>query len=468
MKRKIFRKLALVLTMSVMLGLTGCGANDPAGDVNESVEVPVENKEAVPAPAETPAPTISDNMKSLLGEWIMIGMDTESYFYMTDDQEGTATVSFYEEDGKVKADYQDNYYNTLEIYGAVLSEQKEKAYETAANNWHGEFARKEKANGDVRYFKVVVEGDVLHVVEHNDYLYQDYETGEMVNDFYERNCLYVKADAPNQQEIIDSYRYMETVTVSNVKELYNAIGSRKHIILKGGVYNLSDLTDADRNNSHINRGGYYDDERNEYVEYDIAAAAIYMRSLDNIYFEGEAGAEVLIVTEDAAESPFQMENCANIVMKNLTLGHEVEPGACSGAVLSMYDCFNMTIEECHLFGCGTYGFDAAYCRSVDVKNCDVYECSEGLAYLINCSGWNVTGTNFRDTIGYCMFALSGSGEMVFDNCVIKNNICWGETDCFISADEYYRITFSNCTFQGNSYKNLYVGNVIFDNCIFED
>lgn len=459
MKKRTLKNFVLTLAMSLVLGLAGCGVSEPV-ETDEKQETKVESSVEVSAPVESTS-SISDNMKSLVGEWTMLGVNDYAFYSPADNGE-SATLVIYEEDGKVKADYAASSYAMLEIYGTVLTEKNEKAYPDSTNSWSAEFGKKIDAEGSERSFKVTREGDVLHLIACNQYSYE-YD-GETLTEEYQQDCIYVKRDNPNAKEIMDSYRYKETITVSNVKELFNAIGSGKRIILKAGEYNLSQLPLEDRNNDALNYGGYWDDELYEYVEYYIENDAIYMSYLNNICLEGEAGAEVRIVTEECSEAPINFSNCENIVLRNLTLGHAVEPGTCSGSVVYLYDSYHMTFEDCRLFGCGTYGFDASGCSDVTVNNCDIYECSDGLLYVINSEGWQFKDCTFRDTNGYSGFNLWGSWNISFDNCTIKNNSCMGE-NCLICANEYDSVTFRSCTFKNNSYAWLYEGGVYFEECV---
>ncbi len=47
--------------------------------------------------------------------------------------------------------------------------------------------------------------------------------------------------------------------------------------------------------------------------------------------------------------------CDGAVLKGLVLGHEVEKGECDANVLKLLTSQSVTVENCSLFGCGTYG-----------------------------------------------------------------------------------------------------------------
>ena len=49
-------------------------------------------------------------------------------------------------------------------------------------------------------------------------------------------------------------------------------------------------------------------------------------------------------------------NCTNCVVENLTMGH-TEGGFCSGGVIGARQTSNLTVKDCDLYGCGTYGLD---------------------------------------------------------------------------------------------------------------
>ncbi len=473
MKQKVLRKsvkaFAMALGMTMVLGLTGCGEAAPGTVEGQSVETSAsaESTGAQTGSAESgTAATIDSRLQGLLGQWqTFADCYEDGDIWMSEDYGGSTEVVFFEEDGKVKADYSSFDEGSVEIYGATLTVVNEKIKPGSKTDWYAEFGRREK-EGSVRYYKVSLEDGLIHVVSHNEYTYDDYDTGKPEVNVYEWESIGIQAENPQYEALLDSFRYTETVTVSNVKELYNAIGSKKHIILKAGTYNISSLSEADRMNENINQRGYYDDENYEYVTYNVTEDTIYMDNIYYLFLEGEEGAEVSICTNDPYVAPLEFGSASHVVLKNLTVGHNVERGQCTGSVICLSDSRFVTIDNCKLYGCGTYGVEAYSTGNLNVKNSDIYECSYGLVYLNNCYESTIEDCTMRDSNGYCMLELPGSWGMTFRNCTISNNVCDGFFS-FIEASTP-SVTFENCTFTNNSYSSLKKGDVSMKGCVIND
>ena len=103
-------------------------------------------------------------------------------------------------------------------------------------------------------------------------------------------------------------------------------------------------------------------------------------------------------------------NCANIMVKGLTVGHTEEPGYCLGGVLFFMNSQDILVEDCGLFGCGTLGVKADSSKNIQIINNDIYDCSVGGVELTNCDDVNVDGNTFRD-LGGSEFRVYGCGTV---------------------------------------------------------
>lgn len=90
------------------------------------------------------------------------------------------------------------------------------------------------------------------------------------------------------------------------------------------------------------------------------------------------------------------ENCSNIHVKGLTVGHTEEPGSCRGGVLGFRNCQDILVEDCGLYGCGTIGVMGENSRNMQIVSNDIYECSVAGVEFTNCDDVNVDGCTIRD------------------------------------------------------------------------
>ena len=87
--------------------------------------------------------------------------------------------------------------------------------------------------------------------------------------------------------------------------------------------------------------------------------------------------------------------CSDITLSNVTMGHAVEKGYCSGSVIRIDGCDNITIENDDLYGCGTYGLECYRSQGVRVNDTTIRECTYGIT------------------------SIYLSSDMEFNNCVLK-------------------------------------------------
>lgn len=90
------------------------------------------------------------------------------------------------------------------------------------------------------------------------------------------------------------------------------------------------------------------------------------------------------------------ENCSNIHVKGLTVGHTEEPGSCRGGVLGFRNSQEILVEDCGLYGCGTVGVMGESSKNMQIVNNDIYECSVAGVEFTNCDDVNVDGNTIRD------------------------------------------------------------------------
>ena len=454
MMKKFKSSLALV-SCSMLLLLGGCSSG----------AVTVEQQSTTAAERENPTAkqqeqAVSEHLDSIVGEWNLLVMQGDEYYQLAEDLDSAGSLDIYVEDGKYKIDYLGKDYGYSEYYGMELKEvAKPKTEGNDAADWYAEFSRKKAEN----YFYDIVKltDDTLKLHIHTTYSYED--SGKTTEESYDNYYIYVRKDSPDLEQIIFDYRYTNTVTVSTIKELYEAIQSNTHIILKEGIYNISQLPPEERENPNLNY--WYDYETDSYITNDSDTIAV--KYVNDLLIEGEKGAAVKICTEEFSEAPLLFDGCNHISLVNLTLGHEVEPGHCSGAVLSLNNSNSVDVKQCRLYGSGTYGVEAYGSYAIHVEDCRIYECTYGLVSLNSSGDITFKNCNMNNSTGYNMFYMNSSWNVAFENCAVTDNTSAYEDSPFICSYSG-NAAFTNCTFTGNKYGSLYVGDVVFESCSFSD
>lgn len=456
------RNKLFALGMAVLLGLTACTGGADAGKAGQSSEEDRSSKEERET-NETSKNEDDDILSDMEGEWKLAYTIYHSHYEDEEDYESVTMSSdpytmqsdlkIHKEGEKYVADYRtygDEYMGgTDRMYGNELILRNEPAYEGCENDeWSVVF--KKVFDDDEEIVLALIDDDTL--IRYDEYVSDDPEWKYKSTTVY----TYLKKDSPKFDNIED-LRYFDTVTVSDTVGLLDAIKNNTKIILKAGKYDLSNVAEEAIKNENIT------------FDYD----GVHVSYISNVCLEAEEGAEVLISTTKVTAPVLNFQGGGNITLRNLTVGHDVEPGMCSGSVVRCEYFSGLNIEKCKLYGSGTYGVEAQGCSYVNVIDTDIYECTYGLVDLTNSSTVTVRNCELRDSSGFAMFELSGCYDILFEDCKIHDNdsTAFEYSDGrFIVTGEYGNVTFRNCEFKNNRYKEFSdrADGVTLDKCTIDN
>ncbi len=236
--------------------------------------------------------------------------------------------------------------------------------------------------------------------------------------------------APPEESVVED----EAIYVSTAGEFLEAIAPDVVIELAPGTYNLTEyLHEASDNVSDYVTRTFTDGWQAE------------IREVDGMTIRGAKDGKVEVVVEPRYSDVLYFNDCSDIVIENITLGHTIEQGNCQGAVLAFDYCRKISLDGLDLYGCGTYGVVADHTVGISLKDCIIRECSYGIIDLRLCSDAVFEGCDFRDNEGFDMLSLNGSFAR-FEGCSFTGN----EGSNFLPA--YYQrgnesgARFERCTF----------------------
>lgn len=234
--------------------------------------------------------------------------------------------------------------------------------------------------------------------------------------------------------------YENTVTVSNIRELVAAVDHDTRIILKAGEYNFSDFQGLETGNPKIPISESYG-----------GVSAYEIRGVSNLCLEAEEGAQVSIVTENFTAPALSLRYCSDVTLKGLTAGHKGGQGECYGSVIFTERSYGLTIEDCHLYGCGTCGLQAYESESITMTDTEIYECSENIVDLYLSGDVLIQNCEFRDNdCWYNMFDFYSSYNVVVEDTVIHDNgPDNGDFETVVVNEDCWDIIFRSCTFRDN-------------------
>jgi len=231
----------------------------------------------------------------------------------------------------------------------------------------------------------------------------------------------------------------DVVTVSSVEELLEAIGPYTGIIIKPGYYNLSEYIE-----DVWNREGEGWNERHPYVQlrdcYD--GVEVFIRRVNELSIHGDNENLTEIVVEPRYAQVLNFEECDNITLFGLTMGH-TETGDCDGNVLDFYGCRNINLSAMDIYGCGVYGIG----------------CYNGTGEMY------VYSSTIRDCSYGALEILDGNGRFEFHNCMLTGSEAY---DCY-EPTPYSELAFYECVFGDNetSYY-MFLEDIYTENCIWSE
>lgn len=200
------------------------------------------------------------------------------------------------------------------------------------------------------------------------------------------------------------------VHVTNVDEFLAAIAPDTTIYLEPGEYNLAQAT------GYSALGSAYCHWQSTYDGYELV-----IRGVNDLTIEAADPEAVSIVTEPRYADVLRFVNLNNLCLKNIKVGHTLEPGACSGGVLMLEYVNDSSIENCKLYGCGTVGIEALSCSGLNVADTEIYECSSGGAWFYRCTNVRMDGCDIHDIEGEELYADSFSCDVLVDGSPISND-----------------------------------------------
>lgn len=218
------------------------------------------------------------------------------------------------------------------------------------------------------------------------------------------------------------------IKVTNGLEFLEALGSDRIItVTEDAVINLSEILSDD---DIMNLAGIAFEEQvkadDKVTEIKYAAKVfdgkeLVLRNFKNLRIIGDGDTMSKIITEPRYSNLIRFENCHNIFLVNLCIGH-TEAGDCMGGVLRFEDCSNIKVNSCDLYGCGVEGITAYNTQDLELRSSVIRDCSLSIMELVHCSNFNFVDSKFYNNGQYGCFKINDDCKAVkFEKCEIRDN-----------------------------------------------
>ena len=234
-----------------------------------------------------------------------------------------------------------------------------------------------------------------------------------------------------------------TWTVNSALEFLNALGSDRTIIVAEDAHiNLSDVLEFERYFK-----GYADRrwcvQSSDWTgakpliisESESDGQQLALVNMTNLKIKGAGNSSIEVNPRYAFCLKFV--NCSNCEVENLTIGHTVG-GFCSGGVIGAEQS-SVTVKDCDLYGCGTYGLDLTETYNFKLINSTIHDCTYGIIQMRKCTLTSFEKCDFFNNREYGLIEGWGNNGVKFDDCRFFAN--WGDSNLF-----YFDSPFSliNC------------------------
>lgn len=209
---------------------------------------------------------------------------------------------------------------------------------------------------------------------------------------------------------VDANSSIEVITVDNAKDLINAIGSNREIVLKNGpVYNITDA---------LNEGA---GNENAYISNEFDGPELVINKVENLTIRSESSEMADLLVSPSYADVLNFKDSRNIILDGVNAGHGPEKGECSGGVVNLEDCKNVYINNSVLFGCGTEGVKLSNVDGFVLDNSVIEDCSYDLMSIDASKNVLFQNSKFRYTGIYDLINVTSSQNVMFTSCEISNN-----------------------------------------------
>lgn len=159
-----------------------------------------------------------------------------------------------------------------------------------------------------------------------------------------------------------SYAFAQLeIRVDNATDFVHKLGSDRIIRLEPGTYDLSRVQC-----SALGRA-YRDEFR-----------GITLKNVQNLTIIGEGDKPVSIVTPNVEETVLTFSECKNLALRNLKIGHTIQPRGCEGDALALLGVQGAKLDRMDLYGCGQFCLVMSRSGDIVVDNSYIHDCTYSL------------------------------------------------------------------------------------------
>ena len=241
-----------------------------------------------------------------------------------------------------------------------------------------------------------------------------------------------------------------TYTVTTEKEFLKALGSNRTILIAKNVHlNLSRVLENEKLFTHV-AGRRWASDASAFIgqgplivsESETDGRQLALVNMKELVIMGAGNSSIEVDPRYAYCLYFI--NCDNCTVQNLTIGH-TEYGYCSGGVIGVTNGRQNMVQNCDLYGCGTYGFDLRDTQDFQAASTTVHDCTYGIMQVWRSTAVRFISCDFFNNKEFELIESRGSMGLSFTDCRFfannANSMLFSfDTEVFMSGCEIYHPT----------------------------
>ncbi len=235
------------------------------------------------------------------------------------------------------------------------------------------------------------------------------------------------------------------IRMSTPEELIDAIGSDRTILILPGEIRISEVLLKDEHQYGFDE--CWGCENDGYLEVN----SLVISGVDNLRIVGSGRLESSLVIEPPYGSVISLQDCNGVTIENLSIGHRPR-GTCNTGVIETWNCTDITVTDCDLYGCGIEGLYLENTGGFTLRNSIIRDCVEGIMMAWECWDLLFEGCEFSRNGPYYGFTIENCSSVTFRDCIVERNTV---------EDGYALFEFYN------SYDILFDGGAIRDNHCYD-
>jgi len=270
--------------------------------------------------------------------------------------------------------------------------------------------------------------------------------------------------APAAETVPTQESDVDTVTVTDVKGLLNALASERCIAIEAEELRLDEAPDYGFGYS----AGAYTWEPMGEGEY-----ALVIRDLEGLTIKSTREGGTSLTTDATYASVLTLRGCRDLTLEGLTLGHRSEPGTCAGDVITCDSCEDVTVRGCDLYGCGVTAVSAWKCTRLTVESSTLRDCSSAAVCAVQCTNVQVRGCEILrcgrgGTFGSAALSAAGCNGLALINSSVRD----GVNNYLLDSSYSSSVFFLGCEATGNTFSEALFricgGGVTVSGCALAD